>query len=65
MFDDQAGSNQLSRFQSTIKRIGRKPKPDCRFLSPCNYGLIGVQLGVMVARSFQLGFPAYRSARIL
>ena len=25
----------------------------------------GFQRGVMVARSFQLGFPAYRSARIL
>ena len=36
MFDDQAGNNQLSRFQSTIKRIGRKPKPDYRFMTPCN-----------------------------
>jgi len=32
--------------------------------TPLIMGLFGFQRGVMVVRRFQLGFPAYRSARI-
>ena len=42
-----------------------EPCPDAQSVEPHRvYRLFGFQWGVMVARRFQFGFPAYRSARI-